>query len=114
MNKNNNKNTFYIRHFDDYHEIVSKTHKYLELGCFFIEEYGYCRYFGLFFKGKKPSLSRVMNSLKKKVTIKNEKENSYCSHYFSGKDVGHTYEELIHEVKESLKIQEEQPYAYDD
>ena len=28
------KNTFHIKHFDDYHEIRSKTFKSIELGCF--------------------------------------------------------------------------------
>lgn len=112
MKKNKKQNKFFIKHFDDYHEISSKTHKYLELGCFFVDEYGYCRYFGLFYKGKRPSLSKIMNSLKRKVCIK-DKETNTC-HYYTGEDVGLTFEDLLYEVKESLKQQANDPYPYND
>ena len=56
-----------IRHFRDYHEIQSKTYKTLELGCFPTKGYGYFRYYGLFWKGRVPSIDKILQSLNKKV-----------------------------------------------
>ncbi len=107
------KNNFKIKHFDDYHEIFSKTYKYLELGCFpAIEDYGYNRYFGLFFKGRKPSLDKVMRSLIKKVSLNTETKKNV--HYRTLEEIGITLKELKQEVKEALKIEAEEPYVWDD
>ena len=108
-----NKNKFYIRHFDDYHDITSKTYKYMELGCFPTkEDYGYNRYFGLFYNGRKPSLSKVLKSLKRKVELDtcNHKE----IHYRTGEEIGITEQELEKEVKDALKQDANEPYIYDD
>ena len=58
-----------IKHFDDYHEIESKTNKTLELGCFVPKGWGYARYFGLFYKGKRPKRREVMSRLLKRVEL---------------------------------------------
>lgn len=60
------RRTWYIKNFDDYHEIKNtKTKKALEIGCFppGDEDWGYCRYFALFYSGKRPSLKEVYDYL---------------------------------------------------
>lgn len=92
------KTPFKIKHFDDYHEIRSETCKSIELGCFPVEDYGYCRYFGLFYKGTKPSLDQVMASLKKKVSF------GEFYHYRGGEhDIGITLKDLEKEVRSALR-----------
>ena len=62
--------TWKIQHFDDYHSITQYEGEYkvIELGCFPVKEnYGYDRYFGLFYKGKKPKFEDVFAAMKKKV-----------------------------------------------
>jgi hypothetical protein len=61
---------FYIKSFDDYHDIIHppKGWKSIELGCLPQEGYSYWRYFGLFYKGRKPSLDKIWNNLKNKVS----------------------------------------------
>lgn len=62
---------FSIRHFDDYHEIVpAKGGKAIELGCFPPDRgYYYCRYFGLFYKGRKPTVKQVLDRLYPKIHL---------------------------------------------
>lgn len=100
------KSSFSIRHFNDYHEIYSNTLNTIELGCFPVEEYGYCRYFGLFYKGRKPSLKKVMASIKKKVDF------GEVAHYRTGHDIGITLSDLEYEVKEALKSKPTTPKDY--
>jgi len=110
--KKKNKSNFYIKHFDDYHSITSKTYNYQELGCFPTKDgYGYCRYFGLFFKGRRPSFDKIMQSLLKKVSLDTESEKE--THYRTGEEIGLTLEDLEYEVKESLKEEAYEPYVYD-
>jgi len=64
--------TWSIKDFDDYHEITENTPagwKSVELGCFPVMKYGYCRYFGLFYKGRKPSVAKIMGILLQRVYI---------------------------------------------
>lgn len=93
------KNTFHIKHFDDYHEIRSKTFKSIELGCFPTKDgFGYNRYFGLFFKGRKPSLQKVLSSLQKKIPL-----NTVSIHYRTKEEIPEvTLEDLEYEVKRAL------------
>lgn len=53
------KSFWYIKHFDDYHDIVNEQYrmnvKGIEIGCFPVARHGYCRYFGLFYENKKPN-----------------------------------------------------------
>lgn len=104
---------FFIKHFDDYHSITSKTMNYQELGCFPTkDDYGYNRYFGLFFTGQRPSFKRIMNSLKRKISL--DTENHKEIHYRTGREIGITEKDLIREIKESLSHDAEEPYCYDD
>lgn len=86
------KNNWYIRSFDDYHDIESETFNTFELGCFPEPNFGYCRYFGLFYKGKRPPRKQVIGRLLKRVfvgKINNER---------TGTDISVTKEEVISEV----------------
>ena len=63
------KNTFYIKSFDDYHDIFDHdpNSKRIELGCYPERKYDYNRYFGLFYKGKKPKTGPVIERMKRRV-----------------------------------------------
>lgn len=93
--------SWYVEHFDDYHEIESKTHKTLELGCFPVEDYSYRRYFGLFYKGRRPAFDKVFKSVLKKAFT------DYKVHGYSGKDITCSPEELEQEVKEHMGLKHE-------
>lgn len=68
-------NKFYIKAFDDYHEIEKRgKFKALELGCFYEDKFNYSRYFGLFYTGRLPAFKRIFNSLSKKMVMVNKKE----------------------------------------
>jgi len=88
-----------IRHFDDYHEIEPQKpkEKAIELGCFPPKRgYGYFRYFGLFYQGRKPSQKVVLEQLKKMVHL------GKFVHQNTGEEVGLQYEELKESVSESF------------
>lgn len=87
---------FLVRHFNDYSEIWSNTYKTVELGYFPVSEYGCCRYFGLFYKGKKPSLLEVMKRINKKVVVGD------FIHYRTKENIGISPVELREEVKRAL------------
>lgn len=107
------KNKWYIKHFDDYHSIRSKSYKYQELGCFPTkEDFGYNRYFGLFFKGKRPTLKKILKSLSRKVQFDNDEYQSI--HYRTGKDIGITKDDFIYEISEAIKHDPNQPDDHDD
>lgn len=99
------KRTWMIRHFDDYHDIIYRDKRYdtgekyntLELGCYPVKDYGYNRYFGLFYKGRKPSLKRVYASMLRKVEF-----GENYNHYPDG-DVVMTKEDLLYELKQVWK-----------
>jgi hypothetical protein len=93
-------NKFYIKHFNDYHDIESETYKCEELGCYPAKNFdgGYNRYFGLFWKGRKPSLKKVVASMLRKVDF------SENEHYFTGDDISITKADLISELKENWKL----------
>lgn len=98
----NMKNRFYIKHYRDYHEIEApEGYQAIELGCFPNDDAGCCRYFGLYYKGRKPSLARVLNSLLKKVDL------GEFFHYRTDNDIGITKKDLIEEVKSNLNDQQE-------
>lgn len=107
--KRKGTHTFMIRHFDDYHEIRSKTHRYIELGCWPVknEDYGYNRYFGLFFKGRKPSATRVLAALKRKVDL--DTPMHYATHYRTGERIGIDEATLKEEVYEVMKLTHDGP-----
>lgn len=102
MKKKTKKSIFKIQHFEDYHEIrdYAKNYKSMELGCFPVEDHGYCRYFGLFYKGKLPSLERIIKSIKKKINF------SPINHYATGEDISINLPTVIEEIKQSLKYHE--------
>lgn len=87
---------WYIKHFRDYHEIQSETFKTIELGCFPTPHHGYTRYFGLFYKGRKPSVKNVYNRMLKKVAF------GVRQHHRTGQEIGIFKEDLLEEVKESM------------
>lgn len=93
------KNRFYIKSFDDYHEIESKTYNTIEFGCFPDKNHlSYNRYFGLFYKGKIPNFSKIINNLKNKIEFDKE-----IIHYYTGENIGITLKQLEQEIKEVLK-----------
>lgn len=59
-----------IKSFDDYHDIMDyKEDEYLgrhELGCF-PSDFGYSRYFGVFWNAELPTKKEILNCLQKKV-----------------------------------------------
>ena len=85
---------WYIRHFGDYHEIESPTMKTLELGCFVPkgDPHGCCRYFGLFYKGKRPPRREVIARLLTRV------EHGPTFHYYTGDEITSTEEQIRSEV----------------
>lgn len=94
-----NRNTFYIKPHLDYHEIRdTKTHKSIELGCFLPKGGNFCRYYGLYYKGQKPSLKRVCNSLFKKIEL----DNNLVSFYMKDDFINYK-EDVIVELKQTLK-----------
>ncbi len=87
---------FYIESHDDYHDIIPENGwKAVELGCW-LTNVGYCEYFGLYYKGRKPSLEKVFSKVSKKVIFGNNQVN--------GVDVSLTPESLKEEISLSLKI----------
>jgi len=95
-----------IQSFPDYHDILDrrtdkdgndKPGHAIELGCFPARHAGCNVYFGLFYTGRRPSIKKIMNSLKRKVDLEES------SHYFTGEDTTITLEVLEYEVKESLR-----------
>jgi hypothetical protein len=93
------KTNFYIKHFDDYHEIRDNEYKSVELGCFPPKRgnYGYFRYFGLFYKGKRPSFETVFPEIKKLVYT-----GSFI-HYRTSEDITVTEKDLKRELKKVLR-----------
>jgi hypothetical protein len=83
---------------DDYHEIVPpKGWRAIELGCFPAKGASYGRYFGLYYKEKRPAIASVITSVLRKV------EFGEVIHYRTGEDISMTKEEVVGEVKESLE-----------
>jgi hypothetical protein len=89
---------FTIKHFDDYHEIQSETQNCIELGCFPPKrtDYGYFRYFGLFYKGRKPSFNAVMEKMRRLVYV------GQYQHHRTGDEIGITAKDLENEVKHHM------------
>ena len=98
------KPNFKIKHFDDYHEIPMHFHNqrkfnhYLELGCFPCKRinYGYFRYFGLFYNGRRPSLKTLMKKIDNVVYY------GYPRHWHE-EDSYTSKSEVEKEIKRSLK-----------
>jgi hypothetical protein len=88
---------FKILDFDDYHSIHSEHYKTIELGCFPPKNGGYFRYYGVFYKGRKPSIEKVMKVLDRKL-----KYGSFI-HDRSNEEIGVTREDVLSEVKINLK-----------
>lgn len=94
------KNTFKIKSFDDYHEIYpysqgEKSEKGIELGCFPPKTGGYFRYFAVIYKGRKPSVEKVLIHLKKLT------HPGKFVHYRTSEDIGVSWKEIESEVKEN-------------
>ena len=90
---------WYIKCFDDYHEIIHHKGRYkaIELGCWMPENgCSYNLYYGLFYKGRKPTFQKVFNKLLKMVLL-NDGDPPFM--YLPGI----TKEELACELKEVLK-----------
>lgn len=96
------KSKYKISHHDDYHEIIHCEGKYktLEIGCFPVKgnSFGYCRYFGLFYTGRKPTFSQVWPSLERKIDF------GKCNHN-NGEDISVTKSEVQTALKKTLKRQ---------
>lgn len=99
MSKNATETTtpFRIRSFDDYHEIVAKGLKAVELGCFPQKGYDYCRYFGLFYKGRRPSFAQVWPRLRRRIDF------GPVLHGYTGDDISIDEKEVIREVKRTVR-----------
>lgn len=93
-------NKFSIRHFDDYHEIQSETQNAIELGCFPVPNYGYCRYFGLFYTGRRPTITKVLPLVLKKVCL------GHYHHYRTDEEIGTNRKEVEREVRRALKYRD--------
>lgn len=93
---------FYVEHFADYHEIEG-THGYtaIELGCFPTENQQYNRYFGLFYKGRRPSLKVILEVLEGMVRI-----DQFADEPFGPGDPWRT-EWLEYEVRGALGLKRE-------
>jgi hypothetical protein len=85
---------WFVKHFADYHEIYSDKYKTIELGCFPVDGCG--RYFGLFYKGRKPSVSQIAKSVLGKVSCE-------ARHFRTGEDISVTKQEVIEEIKAAIK-----------
>jgi hypothetical protein len=95
------KTKWYVRSFDDYHEIYSDDTKVkaLELGCFPPKNGSYFLYYGLFYEGKRPSLSQVWKELKSKLYFGTFLKRLNTDDELE--DVGMTEEEILHELREA-------------
>lgn len=89
------KKNWMVKHFEDYHEIESDTHNVIELGCFPVADYCHCRYFGLFYKGRRPSLPLVVKDVLSKIKL--------GEFYIHGEDFGYDEDTLIKEIKDAMK-----------
>lgn len=90
---------FSIRHFADYHEIVpTKGGKAIVLGLlpahYGKDEY-HGRYFGLFYKGRKPTVKQVLDRLCPKI--------QFGDFFIDDYNVGVSPVDLRDRVKDSLK-----------
>lgn len=90
-------NQWFVKHFNDYHDIQSETYKTLELGCFPVKDYGYCRYFGLFYKGKMPSIDKVLERVWRYV------EKGEVRHYYTGQDISFDKNQVRNEIYDAIK-----------
>lgn len=92
------KSNWYIKYFDDYHDIkpLKPKQKSLELGCFPVKDCGYCMYFGLFWTGKRPKMIELLPILKKQVTL------GEFLHFRTGEDIGIKEDELINQISKHL------------
>lgn len=87
-----------IKSFDDYHDIIPpKGYKSIELGCFPPKNHWCFKYFGLFYKTRKPSVNKVFEELKKKVHF------GEFYHGRTNEEIGITEQELFEEVSKALK-----------
>lgn len=99
--KNSMQAKWYIHHFADYHEIEdTEDYKAIELGCFPPKNdrsfRGGCyRYFGLYYKGRKPAFAKVFDAILSKINLDG----------FGFTLEEHlTKEEAKEEVRESVKL----------
>ena len=87
-----------IKHFDDYHEIPDKRRlreSAIELGCFPpARDYPYCRYFALYYKGRRPKPETVLKMIRKKVR--------FGTFIVGGNDVGINEKGLLGDLKTAL------------
>jgi hypothetical protein len=90
---------FYIKHFNDYHQIQDDEYKSIELGCFPPKngDYGYFRYFGLFYKGRKPSFKTVFSLMKERVYL-----GSFYHYRGNNEDIGINENDLKTQLQKSL------------
>jgi hypothetical protein len=83
---------------DDYHEIdPPKGWKAIELGCWPPKQDNYCKYFGIYYKDRKPSLERVFKRVCRKINF------GQVEHCYTGEDVSVNKEEVFEECKQVLK-----------
>jgi len=103
LRKDNKKKLtkFFVKQFGDYHDIsidplCREGYKTKEIGCFPVELHGCCRYFALFYKGKKPTLKDVLSKVFEIVAI------GEFRHFRTGMDIGYTKEAVENKVRKEL------------
>lgn len=89
------KTKWYLQSFGDYHEIplTDSNYKSIEIGCFPVRNYGYCRYFGLFYKGRRPKLQEVYNRLIPKISVGD------FYHYRTNENIGYSPGDIRKELR---------------
>lgn len=98
------KNNFRIKIHGDYHEIMdTKIYKSIELGCFPTKGEMCNNYFGLYYKGRKPAIEKILNSLFRKIEF-----SSGLTHFYTGKNISISKEDVICDVIKALKTDKKQ------
>ena len=88
------KSKWHIDYFDDYHEIFARNgYNSIELGCFPPKGSSCCYYFGLFYKGRKPSIKQVIQELLPLIDF------GSVSHFRTGSDISVTEQCVTERVK---------------
>ena len=93
---------WHIQHFADYHDIrgddvIDSEGEFtaIELGCFPVPEFNCHRYFGLFFRGRRPSVEKIVKAMQLKVLLGQDVEDA---------DDGWTLANLKEEIRHVLGL----------
>ena len=91
-----------MKHFADYHEIESSTHKCVELGCWPVKTAGCSRYFGLFWTGKAPKRDKILKPVLAKAA------DQPIAHFRTGSKLEITKEQLQIELYDQIETLQKQ------